>query len=244
MRQVKRTIQKLVRSFGYDLTRFVPDLPGRDPYADMRRLSDPSVAPVIFDVGANLGQSVRKFKDAFPKCTIHSFEPSPRTFLTLRENVKFLGDLHLWNCALASTVGELILFENCYSDMSSLLKPGEFAWGEVETETIVEVQTVDSICALANVERIDILKSDTQGYELEVFKGAARMMAENRIGLIFAEVMFREIYEGMPSFDQLYGYLTARNFALVSFYQFHFQRGMVSWTDALFINEQYDFGKR
>jgi hypothetical protein len=68
------------------------------------------------------------------------------------------------------------------------------------------------------------------------------MMEQNRIGLIYSEVMFTNMYEDMPSFDQLYLYLTSRNFSLVSFYQFHFLHGIASWTDALFVNRYYQFG--
>jgi len=31
--------------------------------------------PIIFDVGANEGQSIKRFKSIFPKSIIHSFEP-------------------------------------------------------------------------------------------------------------------------------------------------------------------------
>ena len=126
--------------------------------------------------------------------------------------------------------------------MSSFFKPGENAWGEVRKETNVDVQTIDAFCNTVGIKKIDILKSDTQGYELEVFRGAAQMMEQNRIGLIYSEVMFTNMYEDMPSFDQLYLYLTSRNFSLVSFYQFNFLHGIASWTDALFVNRYYQLG--
>ena len=45
--------------------------------------------PLIFDVGANQGQSVDYFKKTFPQCKIHCFEPDPQSFSRLKENVDY-----------------------------------------------------------------------------------------------------------------------------------------------------------
>jgi FkbM family methyltransferase len=44
--------------------------------------------------------------------------------------------------------------------------------GAVVAETPVTVTTLDEYCAANGIERIDLLKNDTQGYELEVLRGA------------------------------------------------------------------------
>ncbi len=41
-------------------------------------------SPIIFDVGAHRGESVRFFKSIFPQSTIYSFEPDPDNFDHLR----------------------------------------------------------------------------------------------------------------------------------------------------------------
>ena len=46
-----------------------------------------------------------------------------------------------------------------------------------------------------NIENIDILKIDTQGYEDKVLQGAQNLIKENRIKLIQVEIIFSEIYE-------------------------------------------------
>ncbi|MFN2542396.1 MAG: FkbM family methyltransferase, partial [Chthoniobacterales bacterium] len=85
----------------------------------------------------------------------------------------------------------------------------------------------------------DILKSDTQGYELEVFKGAEEVIRENRIGLIYFEFIFAEMYRDLPPFDQVYRYLVERDFLLVGIYNFHRQNDLASWADILFVNREY-----
>jgi hypothetical protein len=116
---------------------------------------------------------------------------------------------------------------------------GKFGWGTITKETLVEVKTIDQFCRDEGIERIDILKSDTQGYDLEVFKGAERTIRENRIGLIYFEIIFCDMYKNLPSFSEVYDFLTGRDFLLVSFYQFHYQEQLASWTDALFVHKSY-----
>src|SRR5207253_4668851 len=98
-----------------------------------------------------------------------------------------------------------------------------------------EVRTIDSYCAERGITIIDILKSDTQGFDLEVIKGAARLLEQRRIQLIYMEITFSDMYKGLPRFDEIYGFLADRGFALVSFYDFYYQHGRAGWTDALFV---------
>ncbi len=56
--------------------------------------------------------------------------------------------------------------------MSSLLRPAAAAWGSIVRETEVAITTLDDYCRSTDVSRIDLLKIDTQGYELEVLRGA------------------------------------------------------------------------
>jgi len=75
---------------------------------------------IIFDVGANEGQTVKEFKAELPNSIIHSFEPSPDTFAQL-QNATRLKNVFIWNVALGSTPGHQIFFENSESIMSSFL---------------------------------------------------------------------------------------------------------------------------
>ena len=40
----------------------------------------PNKNPIIFDVGANIGQSIRLFKNHFPSSQIYAFEPIPECY--------------------------------------------------------------------------------------------------------------------------------------------------------------------
>jgi len=197
------------------------------------------VCPLILDIGANVGQSTKRFKAAFPWSIVHSFEPSPEVFRSLAKNTSRENGVFLWNCALGEYAGKKILFENTSSGMSSFLPLGEKGWGSIEKESAVDVTTIDDFLAANQVEQVDILKSDTQGYELEVLKGAEQAILGNRIGLIHLELIFSPMYEALPPFDQLFRHLIDRNFLLVSIYGLQYQKRLADWADALFVNKEY-----
>jgi len=244
MKLLKEAIRTLVRRSGFDIVRarkgsIGKDTIGVDPFIDMQRFIKGQKQPVIFDVGANVGQSVDRFIRAFPVSSIHSFEPSPSTYKKLRKHCEKIPGVRTWNYGVGSCNRTLVFQENIHSEMSSFLAPSKACWGHIVKVTDVQVITLDSFAREQNIEFIHILKSDTQGYDFEVFKGARRLMSENRIGTIYFEFTFSDMYKDLPSFYDVFRYLSENNFDLVTFYEPHFQEELVSWTDALFINRDY-----
>lgn len=241
---MKQKIRSILRKLGFDIIRFNPkprlnsavDQTGRDPLNDMAGFLK-SDAPVIFDVGANVGQSIRKFRTRFPDSKIHSYEPSPATFATLGQHTQGFENLRLWNHAIGSASGHLSFLENEHSDMSSFLPLSNFGWGSVVKESLVEVKTIDQFCAEQNIDRIDILKSDIQGYDFEVFKGAEQHMRAGKVGLIYFEIIFSDMYKNLPLFGEVCDFLLSKDFLLVSFYECFYQHRLASWTDALFVHK-------
>ena len=226
----------LLKRFGWQLMRIAR----RDAMYDMKRFVPTKGNLIIFDVGANVGQTAREMKQTFKNSTVHSFEPSAGTFARLKDGVASLSKVSAWNLALGSTPGRQPFFENEHSVMSSLLPLGERGWGAVEKESMVTVTTIDLFCAEHGIESIDILKSDAQGYDLEVFKGARGMLQNGKIGLIYFEVNFSELYRGLPSFDEILRFLNENGFVLEALYRLNsIDRNRVVWTDALFVHERF-----
>jgi FkbM family methyltransferase len=232
----KPLVRKLLHRLGYDIARFDQKEPGRNPFVDMGRFVVDSRSTTIFDVGANIGQSIERFRLHYPLSQIHSFEPSPEVFGKLRARAAAWEGVRTWNFAFGAANGTAMLNENEQSVMNSMLELGPSGWGEVRTQTTVDLRTIDNFCREESIDRIEILKSDTQGYDLEVFRGAQQMMRENRIHLILCEVCFAEIYRKAAPFDAIFRFLVDHNFALVSFYAMRYCSNVAGWTDALFVN--------
>jgi len=75
MQIIKKVIRSTVAKLGYDIIRRPPDA-----FSDMKRFVPPGVRPLILDIGANVGQSAKRFKQVFPLSVVHCFEPSRDTF--------------------------------------------------------------------------------------------------------------------------------------------------------------------
>lgn len=238
LRPFEFQIRWFFRGLGYEFTRYEPNQYGNDPFNDMQRLCK-SADPVIFDIGANTGQTTRRFKQYFPKSHIHAFEPSPITFQVLSTNTADLQDVVVQNIGCGSQEGEAVFFENSSHDMSSFLQPDRDSWGKVVRKRQLPMTTVDRYCADNQITHIDILKSDTQGYELEVLMGTTSLLGKGAVHLIYLEIIFSQMYSDIPRFDEIYKFLAEHDFLLVTFYRFHFQNGVAGWTDALFIHRRH-----
>jgi FkbM family methyltransferase len=193
--------------------------------------------PVVFDIGANVGQSVSRVKGLVPKCTIHAFEPSPSVFKQLRSNTQGYDNVCVVNAAVASAEGRRVFFEYDHSPMSSFLRPGHDALGSVIAEEAADVTTIDRYCATHAVHSIDLLKIDTQGLDFEVLKGSRDLLAGGAIRVILLEVIFARLYEAQASFADVYAFLVERSFRLAAFYDCHMQDGRMEWADVMFVRD-------
>jgi FkbM family methyltransferase len=239
----KRLTKNLLARMGYELRK--TPLPGSapvqefgiDPMRDMLRLTRSpglSCRPVVLDIGANVGDTVREFSFVFGNPLIHAFEPSPKTFQTLKANTSYIPAITLNNVGLGSRRSELSFHESEKPEMSSFLAPAKDCWVESQSLQELPVRTVDDYCLEHSIDRIDVLKSDTQGYDLEVLRGAESMLTSGRVRLVYLEIIFSEMYSGLPGLDEIYRYLCDRGFGLVTFYKFYYQHNRAGWTDALF----------
>jgi len=63
---------------------------------------------VVYDIGANVGETVREFA---PLATwVYAFEPNPLCFRELRKNTADLDNVRLFDCGLSNTIGERVVF--------------------------------------------------------------------------------------------------------------------------------------
>lgn len=231
---LRSAARRWFNSFGYDVRKISGDL-GQNAFLDIDALSGRHAGLVAMDVGANVGQTIHRLRASLDDPVIHAFEPGPSTFAELQRRTAGIPDLYLTNCALGSEPGTLDLNENTHSDMSSFLKIGKDGWGDVRAKTPVEVRTLDGYCDERSIEHIGLLKSDTQGYDLEVLKGASGLLADRRIHLVFIEVNLNDSYEELPRVDEVLAFMLDNGFLLVSFYNFHYRDGRASWADGLFV---------
>jgi FkbM family methyltransferase len=188
-------------------------------------------AQVVFDVGANVGQSAKTYRRLYPHAEIWSFEPFPVTYEHL---CRSLADdrFHPVALALSDQASKAKLNIGAVSITNSLLRR------QTDTGNAIEVQTdtLDNFCSQHGISNIDILKVDVEGAEDRVFKGAKEMLSRRAIRSVFVEVYFRPVYDGMPMFWDLNAQLTNFGFGLRGLYSLSSSNdGLLSFGNALYL---------
>ncbi len=171
--------------------------------------------PVIIDCGANEGQWVSRVKPYLKgRPAIFSIEMLKRESECCHANHP---DISVLNYAVGSAPGCKIARVHGFSQSSSILTMTEVhdkVWGSSTHEPVsfeaVQVRTLDY---LFPETRIDLLKLDLQGYELEPLKGSQDLLL--RTSHVVSEVAWMELYEGQPLFADIDRFLQDRGFKFV-----------------------------
>lgn len=127
----------------------------------------------VIDVGANIGEYSTMIRSLSQTCKIAAFEPVKSTFEQLNNRTNGLG-IEIHNSGLGSFVGksQISIVPN-RPELASLVENLQEGIGW-QSETIeVEVTTGLKYMQDNKIERISLLKIDTEGYESEVLKGFA-----------------------------------------------------------------------
>jgi FkbM family methyltransferase len=182
---IKQRIQRFtgVRIYRYSLPR------GVDFAYDARHILIPDKVSVIFDVGANIGQSTEKFRSTYPNAKIFCFEPVSSTFQELNRRVGAWKKIKVFQLGFGSVSENREIYVNSDSSINSFVN--SFAG---ERQELVKVQTLDDFCLKSEIASIDLLKIDVEGYEIEVLQGAERMLSEQRIRSLYLETTARPNY--------------------------------------------------
>ncbi|WP_299416252.1 FkbM family methyltransferase [Acaryochloris sp. IP29b_bin.148] len=169
----------------------------------------------IFDIGANVGQSAIAFHALFPSAQIYSFEPVPDCFETLKARTRGISNIHAFNTALGTIVGEMEFERNEFPACSSFLPLSKshitlFNYA-VQTNTIkVQVDTLDNFASQCTLPSPIMLKIDVQGFEEKVLRGGESLV--RRSSVLIIETSFKALYEGQPLFKDIYSILQSWGF--------------------------------
>jgi FkbM family methyltransferase len=138
---------------------------------------------VVFDVGANVGDWTAEALFINPRAQYHLFEPSPTTLQSLEKRA-FPGNVIVNNAGLGAAEGEMDLFVFGDGLGANSLYDRRGTDAVEQRRERVRITTLDAYCAGRTIDRIDFLKIDVEGHELEVLRGAAGLLQARRIGVI------------------------------------------------------------
>jgi FkbM family methyltransferase len=222
---VKDSVLKVSRSLGYDIVP-LREMKERDFALHLRELLTRLEIDCVLDVGANAGQYRDFLRDrVLYDGTIVSFEPIGHHVAALRERSRGDSRWHIEGYALGSSDCAMPINVMVSDQFSSFLEPdharvGDYAGLNVadHTETVT-VRTLDVVLP-ALQERIGFdrpyLKIDTQGFDIEVLRGAGEVLPTVRA--LQTEASVRGIYKDMPRYTEVIHYLDERGFDLTGLY--------------------------
>ena len=196
-------LRPIASLFGYDVIRKSKDRL-RDRH--LHNLFIKHQVETVIDVGANQGQYGQFLRSIGFSGSIISFEPLSDAFKTLSALSENDPNWHVYNHALGDTETEMTINVSNYSDFSSFLAPTTYSKdtfqhkSEVIRQETVKIKVLDSLfdeLPGTDTRRIH-LKMDTQGFDLNVFKGVQQHLEQ--IQTMQSEISIRELYEGMPDY--------------------------------------------
>ena len=179
----------------------------------------------IVEVGAHpygtLTQSFHVLLDYFEGCKITAFEVDKHECKELNDKAK--KGITYYPFALGSKNEKRNFYITKHPMCSSLLKPNKKINSLynnlqfMELKETIEIETVilDEFIEKKKLGKIDFIKIDIQGAELEVFKGSIKTLKETLF--INTEVEFLEMYENQPLFSDVSSFLKKNGFMLHKF---------------------------
>ena len=188
----------------------------------LREVFDRLNVNCVWDVGANVGQyrnllrSLVGYDDV-----LLSFEPVSSAYAELAKRAAKDEHWKVFRMALGSGDEEraIKVFEN--DVLSSFLEPSDYsvrtfgAMSKVVGEEVVPVRAIDSIAPeiMDGISDARIfLKLDTQGWDLEVVRGAEDVLS--RVVGLQAELSVKPVYEGMSHYTETLAYMESKGFEL------------------------------
>lgn len=170
----------------------------------------------IFDVGANIGQTALSYIRIFTQAKIYSFEPVNDTYDILLKNLKCHLNIYPNQFALGSEIGVLRIAINVDSQINSLKNQTNEL--DILTE-LINIETGENYCTNNNINQIDLLKIDTEGFELDVLKGFSKEFLRDKVKFIYCEINFDKTDHFKTHFSDVENYLSKCSFITTGFYE-------------------------
>lgn len=216
----------------YNIKSYLSDTP---EYIEVVKKYITSEKPVLMDIGSCEGEDSIRFSKLYPQAEIYAFEPLPSNIEKIKHNIAQFERKNIYpqEVALSSSNGTAKFYVSSGhpdnqpntkswdfgNKSSSLLEPNveeiqkQTEWLKFNKVIDVKTQTLDSFCKDKKIKEIDFIHMDVQGAELEVLKGAEKILPN--IKAIYLEVSVTELYKDQPLKESVENYLTSQGFSKV-----------------------------
>jgi len=201
----------------------------------------------FLDVGSHMGTYSDLIIKNFKNCKIFMFEPQTNIFKKIKTKYKNKKNIKIYNCAISDRSTQKRMYINEHGLTSGLsrldLKNNKYLqlkaklFGRTASEMIlkkpkVKTKKLFTIIKSQNINKIDLVKIDTEGHEFEVLKGIGKKI--KNIKYILIEFHNDKIYLSYSP-KKIHNYLIKNNFELENIYKFPF----TAWEDRFYFNTKF-----
>ncbi|MEZ4854634.1 FkbM family methyltransferase [Flavobacterium sp.] len=130
-------------------------------------------------------------------------------------------NIFTYNMGMSENNNRLLFYKNNNARTSSFLEPNDFHKNHLARKyEKIEVPTtsIASFCTEHNINKIDILKLDIEGFELNALKGCVEMLKNCQIDFIYTEVNLIPTYSGQCLIEDVISFLRNLNYIPYNFY--------------------------
>ena len=235
-------INHFLNKFGYECIRKKksPSLKSH-----LFNLIDQYLIDIVIDVGANHGQFGKLLRSIGYQGEILSFEPSKKSFEILSKVSSKDERWTIYPLGLGDkkTSEKINIFES--SDFNSLLQPSDMGKATFKSKLkklhseSINIETLNRVLTPHTLKgRRILLKMDTQGYDLNVFKGASKHYSN--IACLLTEISLQQIYQKMSDYHETLSFYESKGFAVSGLYPVSRQKdSSVIEMDCFMINTQF-----
>lgn len=180
----------------------------------IRRFLPPN--PIVIDAGAHVGGDSIEMCRLFAGSTVHAFEPVPAIYQLLKHNIRKFHRIHCHTVALSNQTGRQVMHvsSGASDGSSSFLQPKDHLTDHPDVffneDITVQTITLDEWAATQQLDHIDLLWLDMQGFELEVLKASSVILPT--VKAIHMEVSTRATYESVPLYPEVKAWMEANGF--------------------------------
>ncbi|MCC6370920.1 MAG: FkbM family methyltransferase [Bacteroidia bacterium] len=131
---------------------------------------------VILDIGANIGFYAEILSDlSGPKGQVHCFEPDKKNFSYLQKHLANRKNTFLNNKAVGPKTGTISIYTSKELNVDHrTYQPEEF-----DKEIKIESVSIDDYLSHHSINKVDLIKMDIQGFEMEALKGMHNTLQQN-----------------------------------------------------------------
>ncbi len=184
---------------------------------------------VVIDVGAHHGETIKLFIKKLRLKKIYSFEASPKNFKILSKNMSKINDnkVEFYNFGIGDKISKDYLnqtLESSSSTINELNTNSKYFKKKLKIlnindnekfyhRVLISIVTLDFFIEKNNIDNIDLLKIDTEGYEFNVLKGLSKHC--DKVKLIYFEHHYDDMILKNYKFSDIHNLLKKNGFCMI-----------------------------